>query len=411
LSQPGELLDPDEQRFWTEGDKEYKYDNTGWFSNNYLSDNGINSSFSVQILRDNKPVSNVKVDWTSSDASANIQEVSPLTDINGVSRIWYLEGEQQSQTISVNVQNAPNNLSTTLERKSPIKKVFGRAIGIGVVPMKGNYTTTEINARINTDARGIYYALAVYPGFYTGFQNIDCNIFLMSMENVCKESRGVFRGKEAHFSVWDEPIGGGVYRRPILIEKTEQTICRLFEGEGTGLMCAISFDWQVHDNLSIRIQVVPGAPTGYQRVRVEGLNLSTGFSTLLAVIDKGGSVSLDETFFMFNENFLPINLNCFSVPSASITVKSVRLIEKSGVLGKIVSGRSDSPPVGQVGGTQCHNYGVINSDGGIEIFSGGRDRWVEIKPALEDQGGKFQNEWMAVILKRPISVEILNPHG
>ena len=175
------------------------------------------------------------------------------------------------------------------------------------------------------------------------------------------------------------------------------------------MMCLIAFDWKVGDNLRISIEKIDGAEPNYQRIRVVGTNITTGYSSLLATIDKGASVDLASTFFMFNENFGRDAFSCHQVPTASVSVTKVSLYLKDGRLGNLTSGKSDSPPAGHVGGTNCLNYGAEVSSNGIEMFSGGTDRWVEIKPAFDNLGGKFQDEWMATILPRTINVTVLNP--
>jgi hypothetical protein len=373
---------------------------------NAIQDDGRNTSFVVRASIGNTGVKNVKISWSTSDPSSRYEVYSDFTDANGLARIWYIQGKLNEVTVKAFIEQSQESISSTLTRKVQTSNLFGRAVGIGVTPAAGNYIKTEVSATINSEAKDVYYALAVYPGFYTGFQNLTCDGSGYIPDLICLDSRTKYKGREAHFSVWQEKLANGTVLQPLLVESNSNARCRSFDHEGNGLLCMIAFDWEVGDNLRILIEKVDGAPVNYQRIRVSGVNLTSGFSTLLASIDKGLSVDLSETFFMFNENFIPKAKTCMDSPFRTITINSVRLFNSDGQTSGVTSGRSDAPPM--LENANCLNYGTRSTPSGIEIYSGGDQDWIDFMPALSALNGKFPDNWWATILQRPISVEVLN---
>jgi hypothetical protein len=69
-------------------------------SPNEVQDNYLNSSFVIQALQNGLPAKGVEVKWASSDPTSKIIEFSKVTDQNGLARIWYFSGKDNSQEIT-----------------------------------------------------------------------------------------------------------------------------------------------------------------------------------------------------------------------------------------------------------------------------------------------------------------------
>jgi len=343
----------------------------------------------VQALIDGVPIQGIEINWTSDDATSNIQVIESRTDASGKARIWYVSGKAQNQSVAASVSGGSSSLVTVLTRKSTILKTVGRPVVVGFVPDSSkNYNQVKIQATLNSDPVGTYYAFANFSNFYTGVQSVLCNGWDMYSQ-ICLESRGRYKGREAQFSVWDGKDTTGKVINPVVVEKSSLTKCSPFDHEGSGQMCFITFDWLPGDQVEINIEKLSGAPLNYERLRVTGRNLSNGFSTHFATIDVPGGVRLNTEFASFNEHYLIRSANtCFEVENRSFTINKVEFIDGGQSFSPIRAyayGHEVAP-----GQTLCQNYGFVNSISGLEIFSGGTSRFVDIKQALKPVSGRNQ---------------------
>ena len=387
LSDPGTLLDPDI---------------------NLLQDDGLNSSFVVQALNEGTPIQGIEIKWNSNDASSNIQVFEKKTDATGKARIWYVSGKSQNQIVSAEVSGGSSSLDQGLTRKSAVLKTVGRPVIVGFIPdASKNYNQVKIQGTLNSDPVGTYYAFANFSNFYTGVQSVLCNGWEMYSQ-VCSDSRGRYKGREGHFSVWDGKDSTGKVINPIVIDKSSLTKCSPFDHEGSGQMCFIAFDWLPSDQVEINIEKLSGAPGNYERLRVSGRNLSTGFSTHFATIDVPGGVRLNTEFASFNEHYITHSAsNCFEAENRSFTINKVEFIDggQSFVPMRSYAYGNEVAP----GQSLCQNYGFVNTGSGLEIFSGGTSRFVDIKQALSIVSGRsqFSSTHQAKIMIRDIPLGTL----
>jgi hypothetical protein len=387
LSDPGTLLDPDL---------------------NLLQDNGLNSSFVVQALNDGTPIQGIEIKWASDDNSSNIQAFANKTDSSGRARIWYISGKSQTQSVSATISGGSSSVVMALTRKSTILKTVGRPVVVGFVPdTSKNYNQVKIQGTLNTDPVGTYYAFANFSNFYTGVQRVLCNGWDMYSQ-ICSDSRGGYKGREAQFSVWDGKDSTGRVINPVVIDKSNLTKCSPFDHEGSGQMCFIAFDWLPGDKVEINIEKLSGAPLNYERLRVTGQNLSSGFTSHFATIDVPGGVKLNTEFASFNEHYLIESAsNCFEVENRSFTINKVEFIDGGQSFVPIRSYAYGNEVAS--GQSLCQNYGFINSVDGLEIFSGGTSRFVDIKQALAIVSGRsqFSSTHQAKIMNRDIPLGAL----
>lgn len=368
LSDPGTLLDPEPET---------------------LQDNGMNSSLVLRATISGKGVSGVTINWTTNDNSADLQLISEATDSLGFARIWYISGENGSQTITARVFNGKSRIEKTMLKKENALKTVGRPVIVGFIPPANKEVNqVKVTAEINSDPIGTYYAFANFANFYTGLQSVLCNGWEM-YSLVCLDSRGKYKAREGHFSVWDGKDAKGNVLRPVVVERSDRTKCSPFDHEGSGQMCFIAFDWLPGDEVAISMEKVSGAPNDYERLRVSASNVTTGISSLFAVIDVPGGVKLNTEFGAFNEHYLVKSAeSCFNVELRSFTIKSVEFktpLETYSPIRAYAYGN-----VVAEGQTLCQNYGFETGPKGIEIFSGGKGRFVAFKPALNNLSGRLQ---------------------
>ena len=368
-----------------------------------LQDGGLNSSFVIQASLNGKPLTGVQVSWKTSDVSSQIEVVSKTTDVNGEARIWFINGLATSNTVMVSIDGTIVALEKKLARNTVTKKTVGRPVIVSFIPQANqNYDKVSITASIKTDPVGTYYAFANFSNFYTGVQSVWCNGWLM-YEKVCSENRGVYKGREGHFSVWDGKSSTGTILTPKVVDLAGETKCSPFDHEGSGQMCMVAFDWLPRDKVTINIEKITGAPIDYARLKVSAMNATTGKSQFFATIDVPGGVNLSTEFASFNEHYLVGSAdNCLAAEERSFTINRVEFI----------SGLTVSKPVrayayGNVvaeGATLCQNYGFENTADGIEIHSGGSGRWVTFLPALNTSGSRkfFRDEQQSKIMIRDI---------
>lgn len=368
LSDPGTLLDPEPGT---------------------LQDNGLNSSLVMRATIAGKGVSGVKIIWTSNDNSADLQPIGEATDSLGFARIWYISGENISQTITASVFNGKSRIEKTMSKKENALKTVGRPVIVGFIPPANKEVNqVKVTAELNSDPVGTYYAFANFSNFYTGLQSVLCNGWEM-YSLVCLASRGKYMAREGHFSVWDGKGSSGNVLRPVVVERSDRTKCSPFDHEGSGQMCFIAFDWLPGDEVVISMEKVSGAPTDYERLRVSASNLSTGFSSLFAVVDVPGGVKLNTEFGSFNEHYMVQSAKtCFDVELRSFTIKSVEFKTPQETYSPIRAYAYGN--VVAEGQTLCQNYGFETGPKGIEIFSGGKGRFVPFKSALGNLSGRLQ---------------------
>ena len=368
-----------------------------------MQDNGINSSFVVRATIGGNPVSNVSISWLSSDPSSHFEKFSEVTDVNGLARIWFINGAAGSVSVTASVSNNRQSITKLLVRANEISKTLGRPVIAGFVPNTNiNYDAVAVTAKLNTDPIGTYYAFANFSNFYTGVQSVLCNGWEM-YEKVCSNDRGNYKGREGHFSVWDGKNSAGITLTPKLVEASSQTKCSPFSHEGSGQMCFVAFDWLPGDTVEIYIQKLSGAPKDYVRLKVTARNKTQGRVQDFAVIDVPGGVNLSTEFAAFNENYLVGSARtCFEVKERSFTIVNVDFISEGKVFKPVRAyGYGNLVAEGQ---TLCQNYGVESNANGIEIFSGGEGRFVNIKNSLDGKLERqyFRDEHQSKIMIREI---------
>jgi len=360
LSKPGTVVDPDPTS---------------------LQDGGRNSTFVVRATNNGQSISGLKIEWRTSDSTGQIEASSDITDENGLARSWYITGVNTTQTISVVEPTTKKNLSIELANLNQATPTLGRPVVLGIKPPINSADITKVNvkATIVTSPLNTYYAFANFDNFYTGVQMVDCDNWGL-FDLACNISRGEFRGHEAHFSVWDGLDQNGKVLQPNVVEAPSTTKCTPFSHEGSGRMCFAALDWKNGSPIEIIMEKIPGAPDNYQRLRVQA-QLSSSKMQLIAVIDAPGGVRLNKEFASFNENWvLNQSTSCMDVPLRSFIVEGVIFTDILGNELKPSSGYAYGNVVA-AGQTLCANWGVRDTPFGVEIFSGGSNRWIDIGPA------------------------------
>ena len=370
-----------------------------------LQDGGINSSFVVKATLQGKPTSNIVIVWKSSDPSSRIEAYADSTDANGLARIWFINGSMGDATVTAKVEGGLATLSKDLSRDSTITKTLGRPVIVGFIPEPNrDYNKVSVTATMNTDPVGTYYAFANFSNFYTGLQSVVCNGWDM-YEKVCLDSRGKFKGREGHFSVWDGKSPAGVILTPKFVEASTQTKCSPFDHEGSGQMCIVAFDWLPNDKVTINIEKISGAPVDYVRLKVSAFNISSNLLVNFATIDVPGGVNLATEFAAFNENYLVGSAdNCLAVEERSFTINRVDFVIGDTIY-KPVRAYAYGNVVAQ-GSTLCQNYGFDTRSDGIELHSGGKGRWIDFSPGLDNSAGFrfFRDDLQSKIMIRDIQL-------
>ena len=372
-----------------------------------LQDEGLNSSFVVLATIGGVPTPNIEIDWKSSDPHSQIQQLSRTTDRNGKARIWYVAGVDTDQAITAKVSKSNVSISSAVTLNTTIPRTLGRPVIVTFVPPKGTFDRVDIYAKINSNPTSTYYAFANYSNFYTGLQMFDCPSVKDQYPDICSVDRSIYAGREAHFSVWDWTSPDGKVLQPNVITQPAKTQCKPFNHEGSGRMCLASFDWEVGSETIIRIQKLPGAPENYQRLSVTAVSSAVPEGQLLAVVDAPGGVVLGDQFASFNENWkLDESANCGEVPVRSFTVDGVVLYDGSKEYVPVSAyGYGNLVAQGQ---TLCANYSFARNGNGIEISSGGLDRWMAIPPAVQASrsasGFAFSDLHQSQVLLQPISL-------
>lgn len=370
-----------------------------------LQDQGMNSSVVVEVTKAGMPVNAAQISLSISDQTANFQFSSKSTDYSGRARGWLINGESDELRLTFSTIGAVASAEVSLKRTNAIKATSGRPVIATFEPLAGkNYDQVIIEATPNTAPVGTYYAFANFENFYTGVQSVLCNGWDM-YEQVCSNQRGIFTGREGHFSVWNGIDAQGVTRAPQLVSNSPQTKCSPFDHEGNGLMCLVAFDWQPGDKIQIAMKKISGAPAGYFRLDVTAINLKTNRSQNFAVVDVPVKLNLSQQFATFNEHYIVASAkSCLDIEERSITVNSVRFIQGS---------KQDRPAKLYVYGnlvapeaTLCENYGYESTSKGLEVFSGGKGRFVPIAGALRN--GSFGDLHQSKLMLRYIPLAALS---
>lgn len=370
-----------------------------------LQDGGRNSTFVVKATVNGQSISGLKLEWITSDSTGQIEASSEITDENGLARSWYITGKNTTQTISVIEPTTKKNLSIELSNSNQATTTLGRPVVLGIKPplKSADIAKVSVKATIVTNPLNTYYAFANFDNFYTGVQMVDCDNWGL-FDLVCNASRGEFRGHEAHFSVWDGLDHNGKVLQPNVIEAPSTTKCTPFSHEGSGRMCFAALDWKNGNPIEIIMEKILGAPDNYQRLRVLA-KLSSSATQLIAVIDAPGGVRLNTEFASFNENWvLNQSASCMDVPLRSFIVESVTFTDVLGNELKPSSGYAYGNVVA-AGQTLCANWGVRDTPSGVEIFSGGSNRWIDIGPAtFWRANGYFIDNNQATIMIRDLKL-------
>lgn len=346
-----------------------------------LQDGGKNSSFVIQVSKGGKPYRGAQISYSLSDPTANLQLFSKTTDIDGKTRGWLINGAAPELRIRFTAVGAIEAAEIVLTRGATIKPTSGRPVIATFEPSQGRkYDQVEVEATPNSAPVGTYYAFANFSNFYTGIQSVLCNGW-DKYAKVCDSQRGQYQGREGHFSVWNGVDAQGVVRAPIVVSKSEQTICSPFDHEGNGQMCFVAFDWLVGHKIRISMRHISGAGDGYFRLEVKAHNVTQNRTQEFAVIDVPVKLNLSEQFATFNEHYLVASAkSCLDIEERSITVNSVKFMT-----GPTVEAPARLSFYGNLVAPEaslCQNYGYESTPKGLELFSGGTGRFVSIAPAL-----------------------------
>lgn len=372
-----------------------------------LQDGGKNSSFVIQVSKNGKPYPGAQISYSISDPTANLQLFSKTTDSDGKTRAWLINGAAAELLVRFTAVGAIEATELVLARRGPIKATSGRPVIATFEPSKGRrYDQVQIEATPNTAPIGTYNAFANFSNFYTGIQSVLCNGWDKYVK-VCDSQRGEYQGREGHFSVWNGVDAQGVVRTPIVVSKSEQTICSSFDHEGNGQMCFVAFDWLVGDKIRISMRHIAGAGEGYFRLEVKAHNVSQNKTQEFAVIDVPVKLNLSEQFATFNEHYLVASANsCLDIEERSITVNSVKFMT-----GPTVEAPANLSFYGNLvapEATLCENYGYESTAKGLELFSGGNRRFVPIADAL--QKGSFPDTHQSKLMIRYLDLDPLSKH-
>ncbi len=371
---------------------------------NSLQDDGLNSSFVIQVLANGSPASNVSVSSSVDDPTAKIEALSTETDGSGKFHAWFMNGAANVQRVVFKISGDEKNLSFDLKRMSDPHVTSGRPVIVTFPDLQGAFDRLDVSATPLTAPVGTYYSFAAFSNFYTGIQSVLCNGWDL-YEIVCDPARGQFRGLEGHFSVWDGTTSKGVVLHPKVVSKSTKTLCRPFDHEGSGQMCIVSFDWKPNDQVRISIKKVDGAESDYQRLQVTGINETRSLIQVFAEIDVPIKVSLGSAFAFFDENYLVASApNCLSIEDRAIRVDKVKYY-----IGETVHYPKSATWYGNVvapESTLCQNFSVAPGSYGIEIHSGGNSPFAQFKPALVGSGQDFyfQNELSSKLLVQPLDI-------
>ena len=370
-----------------------------------LQDQGMNSSIIVEVTKVGRPVNAAQISLSTSDQTANFQFASKSTDYLGRARGWLINGASDELKLTFSTVGASAAAEVTLKRTKPIKATSGRPVIATFEPLAGkNYDQVIVEATPNTAPVGTYYAFANFENFYTGVQSVLCNGWDM-YELVCNSQRGLFNAREGHLSVWNGVDAQGVIKAPQLVSKSPQTKCSPFDHEGNGLMCIVAFDWQPGDKIQIAMKKIAGAPAGFFRLDVTAINLKTNTTQNFAIVDVPVKLNLSQQFATFNEHYIVASAkSCLDIEERSITVNSVRFIQgakqdrpaKLYVYGNLVAPEA----------TLCENYGYESTSNGLEVFSGGKGRFVPVVGALRN--GSFGDLHQSKLMLRYIPLASLS---
>jgi hypothetical protein len=326
-----------------------------------------------------------------------------VTDSEGKARAWFISGTQPKQLISAKIRITGQGVSAELSEAPITTPTLGRAVVLAFKPPFGlkDVNKVEITGTVNSAPKNTYFAFANFSNFYTGIQMVDCATWTL-FPAVCDLSRGAEVGHEGHFSVWDGVSSDGKTLTPKVVEVPSTSLCKPFNHEGSGQMCFAKLDWKIGTSIRIVIERIDGAPKDYQRLRVTAVVNDGLTKQLLAVIDAPGGVNLSTEFASFNENWeLNQWSSCLTSELRSITFTKVNFFTSAGLAINPTDFYSYGSLV-SLGQTICENYGVRKIGNGLEVFSGGTDRWIDIAPSLawNTKNGGFRDLHQATIMLR-----------
>jgi hypothetical protein len=363
-------------------------------SPNEVQDNYLNSSFVIQALQNGLPAKGVEVKWASSDPTSKIIEFSKVTDQNGLARIWYFSGKDNSQEISVNGLGIEDNkLSIKLNGATSISPTVGRYVSTyfyapGNLPQGTKYESFTIKATPKTSPNNTYYQLITTwqtknPGdtsFYGGLQQLNCNVAGSGYAaGICDNSRGALNGHLALFSAWTATTSRGVVA-PKVVTLGKNARCVNFSHEGSGLSCSVPLDWQVNTTVTWKVEVLGTFVENFTRVRSSILIGESNDFAEFATLDLPDAPNLS-IVAPFVENWAGNEAaTCLDVALRELEINSIVFSS---------SGQNYRPVYGQAMGgmysdstTRCNNYSIKSTPTGITIKSGGLNNWVDLNPIL-----------------------------
>ena len=359
-----------------------------------IQDKNLNSSFVVRVTREGLPASNVEITWVSTDETSKILPFEANTDSSGLARIWYFAGSGMNQSLEVYAsKESSNKLKIALTRAPILNKTVGRYVSTyfsapGYTDPKTNYDAFEITAIPKTSPINTYYQLITTwqkanPGetaFYGGVQQANCDVAAsLYPSQVCEKSRGDLVGRLALFSAWDSPTKSGP-KAPRVASLGPNARCVPFSHEGSGQSCSQPLDWKVNEKVTWRVDVLGEIIPGFVRVRSSVAIGNSSIFTEVATLDLPDEPNLTTISPFVEEWGGNESSNCLDVQLRELEILSINFLLKGvghkpiyGVaLGGLYSDRS----------TRCQNYSITTSGTGINIKSGGKNHWVDLKPVI-----------------------------
>jgi hypothetical protein len=356
-----------------------------------IQDGGLNSSFVLQVSRSGQPVAGDSIVWSTDDASGQVQFLSKISDKDGLVRAWYLAGGALEQTITARHVWSGKTTTLKLRRAAIPSPTVGRYASMYFRSLGGTYTATSISIIPRTAPERTYYSLSsIWQldgqfAMYGGIQMLDCSVVSGPTGNpaaiaACGADKGKFRGRFAIFSSWDWKSPDGKVFKPILVNLPPTSSCQSFETEGNFFQCAAPLAWDINEEWRWTAEILPGAPSGYQRIRVTAASAARKISQEIATVDIAGKLSMD-SFGAFDENWggkespscLDVELRKYTVVSAGFW-DGARWVKPNGA---IAMGGLYSDTM-----TRCQNYAFTVTPAGLDIASGGKGLWITMADAL-----------------------------
>lgn len=354
-----------------------------------IQDGGLNSSIVLQLTRNGLPAVDEEVAWAASDPTGSIQFTASRSDRDGIVRMWYGAGAALSQRVSARHVGTQKVASVSMARVGSPRPTVGRYASTYFDAPPGEYSAYAISVIPQTAPLRTYYAVSSFWrtdssfALYGGFQMTDCAAVgsaVPSLVAACSTSQGRYRGRIGLYSVWDGLDSNGSTLRPKLVSASPSMSCQPFDHEGSGLQCIGPIAWDIGEEWQWKLEMLAGAPTGYQRMRVTASSTARQILQDIATIDVPGKVNM-RSAGAFNENWAGgAARSCLDVELRAVKIVGMGFWNGTSWVGPergIGMGGSYSE-----GLPRCQNYAFQAEPDGLRIASGGAGLWVNLTDAL-----------------------------